>query len=74
MHYLFEIFYYLKLQVLKYSQSDVNRMRKEWELELQARMMSQQKQTEEVETEYNQEKSELFEEIEQLKKSHEQMK
>ncbi len=74
MHYLFEIFYYLKLQVLKYSQSDVNRMRKEWELELQARMMSQQKQTEEVETEYNQEKSELVEEIEQLKKSHEQMK
>ncbi len=61
-------------QVLKYSQSDVNRMRKEWELEAQARFLNKEKSWSSRVDEKEARIRQLDDELEKLTKSQQEMK
>ena len=55
------------VQVLKYSQADVSRMRKEFELDMQARFLAKER-------EWCQKDSAMAEDSEKLRKANEEMK
>ena len=65
---------YHTFQVLKYSQSDVNRMRKEWELDSKARYLAKERDWLLKYDGQDSDKKDLLKQIDKLQRSHDQMK
>ena len=61
-------------QVLKYSQADVNRMRKEWKLEFQGRLLAKENEWLKRLEAKDKEKASLNDMINKMKQSNAQMK
>ena len=64
----------LWLQVLKYSQADVNRMRKEWKLEFQGRLLAKENEWLKKLEAKDKEKNSLNDMVNKMKQSNTQMK
>ena len=60
--------------MLKYSQSDVSRMKKEWELDTQARFLNKEKSWSSKLEEKDTEARQLKDQLDRLTKSHDEMK